>query len=85
MIGKHCAIGGGSCIQGHLKIADGVQVSGMAAIHKSITAPGLYASGTIAQENKSWLRNAMRFKQLDALFKRVNKISKKLDSIDKGK
>ncbi|MDW3095205.1 MAG: UDP-3-O-(3-hydroxymyristoyl)glucosamine N-acyltransferase [Gammaproteobacteria bacterium] len=85
VIGKHCAIGAAAGIQGHLTIADGVQVSGMTAIRKSITKPGLYSSGTAAEDNKSWLRNATRFKDLDALFKRVNGIIKKLESIDKGK
>ena len=84
VIGKHCAIGAAAGIQGHITIADGVHVSGMSAIRKSISKPGLYSSGALEQENKSWLRNAMRFKELDALFKRVNKIAKKLDSIDKG-
>ena len=85
VIGKHCAIGAAAGIQGHIKIADGVQVSGMTAIRKSITEPGLYSSGTTAQDNKSWLRNAARFKDLDALYKRVNDIIKKLESIDKEK
>ncbi len=85
VIGKHCAIGAAAGIQGHIRIADGVQVSGMTAIRKSITKPGLYSSGTTAQDNKSWLRNAARFKDLDALFKRVNDIVKKLERIEKGK
>tara|TARA_R110002096_G_scaffold296007_2_gene490399 strand:- start:778 stop:1809 length:1032 start_codon:yes stop_codon:yes gene_type:complete len=85
VIGKHCAIGAAAGIQGHIQIADGVQVSGMTAIRKSITKPGLYSSGTTAQDNNSWLRNAARFKDLDTLFKRVNDIIKKLDRIDKGK
>ncbi len=85
VIGKHCAIGAAAGIQGHIKIADGVQVSGMTAIRKSITQPGLYSSGTTAQDNKTWLRNAARFKDLDALFKRVNDIVKTLERIDKGK
>lgn len=85
VIGKHCAIGAAAGIQGHIQIADGVQVSGMTAIRKSITKPGLYSSGTTAQDNKSWLRSAARFKDLDALFKRVNDIIKKLERMDKGK
>ena len=85
VIGKHCAIGAAAGIQGHIKIADGVQISLMTKIGKSITEPGLYSSGTTAQDNKSWLRNAARFKDLDALFKRVNDTIKKLERMDKGK
>lgn len=85
VIGKHCAIGAAAGIQGHIEIADGVQVSGMTAIRKSISTPGLYTSGTTAQENKSWIRNAMRFKELDKLVKRVNSALKKIESFDEGK
>lgn len=85
VIGKHCAIGAAAGIQGHINIADGVQVSGMTAIRKSITKPGLYSSGTAAQDNQTWLRNATRFKDLDTLFKRVNDIIRRLEKIDRGK
>lgn len=84
VIGKHCAIGGGAGIQGHIVIADGVQVTGMTKISQSINKPGVYTSGTAAQENNEWLRNALRFKDLDRLVKRVNLLFKKIEEIDKG-
>ena len=84
VIGKHCAIGGGAGIQGHIEITDGVQVTGMTKISQSIDKPGIYTSGTAAQENHGWLRNAMRFKDLDKLVKRVNILFKKIEEIDKG-
>ena len=80
-IGKHCGIGGGAGIQGHIEIADGVQVTGMTKISQSITEPGVYTSGTAAQDNKAWLRNANRFKQLDHYIKRLQEIEKnKIDT-----
>ncbi len=85
IIGKHCAIGGGAGIQGHIEIVDGVQVTGMTKISQSIDKPGVYTSGTAAQENTGWLRNAMRFKDLDGLVKRVNLMLKKIEEIEKGK
>ena len=84
VIGKHCAIGGGAGIQGHIEIVDGVQVTGMTKISQSIDKPGVYTSGTAAQENASWLRNALRFKDLDNLVKQVNKIIKRIEGIEKG-
>ncbi len=85
VIGKHCAIGAASGIKGHITIADGVQISGMSAVRQSIDEPGLYSSGTVLQDIKSWLRNATRFKDIDSLYKRVNQITKKLEDLDKGK
>lgn len=85
IIGKHCAIGGGAGIQGHISIADGVQVTGMTKISQSIDKPGIYTSGTAAQDNSHWLRNAMRFKTLDNLYKNVKEIIKRLDALEKGK
>ena len=83
-IGKHCAIGGGAGIQGHIEIADGVQVMGMTKVSQSIFEPGIYTSGTVAQENKQWIRSAMRFKELDKLAKRLAILEKNL-SADKNK
>ena len=77
-IGKYCGIGGGAGIQGHIEITDGVQVTGMTKISQSIHQPGVYTSGTAAQDNKTWLRNALRFKELDRLFKRLQNLEKKI-------
>ena len=75
-IGRHCAVGGGAGIQGHIEITDGVQVTGMTKISQSIKTPGVYTSGTPAEQNNNWLRNATRFKQLDSMMKRMNKMEK---------
>lgn len=81
IIGKHCAIGGGAGIQGHIEIADGTHVTGMTKISQSISTPGLYTSGTAAQENKQWIRNAMRFKELDNMAKRLKDLEKSSQTI----
>jgi UDP-3-O-[3-hydroxymyristoyl] glucosamine N-acyltransferase len=78
-IGKHCAIGGGAGIQGHIEITDGVQVTGMTKVSQSIGTPGVYTSGTAAQDNKKWMRNAMRFKELDEVVRRLQRLEKKID------
>ena len=85
VIGKHCAIGGGAGIQGHITIADGVQISGMSVVRQSIHEPGVYTSGTAVQENSAWLRNALRFKVLNELYRKVNQVIKKVEAIEKGK
>lgn len=70
-IGKRCVIGGGVGIVGHLEIADDVCITGMSFVHKSITAPGVYSSGTPLERNQQWKKNFIRFRQLDDLSRRV--------------
>jgi UDP-3-O-[3-hydroxymyristoyl] glucosamine N-acyltransferase len=66
-IGRNCMIGGGVGIIGHLEICDGVTVSGMTLITKSITQPGTYTSGMPFMPHAQWLRNAVHLRHLDAL------------------
>ncbi|WP_252109513.1 MULTISPECIES: UDP-3-O-(3-hydroxymyristoyl)glucosamine N-acyltransferase [unclassified Halomonas] len=75
-VGKHCMLGGGVGLSGHLTICDGVQVTGMSLVTNSITEPGVYSSGTGAMNNTQWRKNAVRFKQLDEIAKRLNKLEK---------
>ncbi len=77
-IGKHCAIGGGVGILGHLKITEGVQVTAMSMVTKSIKQPGVYSSGVPLQPSQKWHKNAVRFKQLDELAKRVRELEAQL-------
>ncbi|WP_355659544.1 UDP-3-O-(3-hydroxymyristoyl)glucosamine N-acyltransferase [Halomonas salifodinae] len=75
-VGKHCLLGGGVGLSGHLTICDGVQVTGMSLVTNSIHEPGVYSSGTGAMSNAQWRKNAVRFKQLDALAKRLARLEK---------
>lgn len=78
IIGAHCMIGGGAGIAGHITIADGVQVQGRARIIGSIDKPGSYTSGTGMMETHLWRKNAVRFGQLDELYRRVVELEKQL-------
>lgn len=75
-VGKHCMLGGGVGLSGHLTIADGVQVTGMSLVTNSIHEPGVYSSGTGAMNNTQWRKNAVRFKQLDEIAKRLTRLEK---------
>jgi UDP-3-O-[3-hydroxymyristoyl] glucosamine N-acyltransferase len=66
-IGRYCLIGGGAGILGHLEVCDRVVVTAMSLVTRSIREPGEYSSGTPLMDNRSWRRNAARFRQLDAL------------------
>ncbi len=70
-IGAHCTIAGGAGIAGHLDICDGVHITAMALVTRSIDKPGSYSSGTGTMESASWRRNAVRFNRLDELYRRV--------------
>lgn len=73
-IGRYCLIGGGAGVLGHLEICDRVVVTAMSLVTRSIREPGEYSSGTPLMDNRSWRRNAARFKQLDALARRIPKM-----------
>ena len=70
-IGKYCVLGGASGMVGHLSIADGVQVSAMSLVNKSITEPGTYSSGTGQMKTSDWKRAVVRFQQLDGMARRL--------------
>lgn len=76
-IGERCTIAGGVGITGHLKITNGVHITAMSLISKSIETPGAYSSGTAMGVTRDWRKNAVRFLQLDQLFRRVTELEKK--------
>ena len=64
-------LGGAVGVVGHLEICDKVVITGKSVVRNSITEPGEYSSGTPLTDNRTWRKNAARFKQLDALARRV--------------
>jgi UDP-3-O-[3-hydroxymyristoyl] glucosamine N-acyltransferase len=65
-------------IAGHLSVADGTTITATSFVINSITEPGVYSSGTTIDDHAAWRRNAVRFRQLDQLSRRVNALEKKL-------
>ncbi len=78
-IGRHCVLAGMVGVGGSspIEIADGVVVSGMTHVSRSITETGVYSGGVLHSETRQWKRNALRFSELDALAKRVAQLEKK--------
>lgn len=70
-IGRYCLIAGGVGIAGHLEICDRVVVTAMSLVSSSIREPGEYSSGTGLMDNRSWRRNAARFRQLDKMARQL--------------
>ncbi|MCG5500070.1 UDP-3-O-(3-hydroxymyristoyl)glucosamine N-acyltransferase [Ectothiorhodospira lacustris] len=73
-IGKHCSIGGGVGIAGHLEIADGVTVTGMTLVSRSIPEPGVYSSGVPFSPAREWNRSLAHLRRLDTLSRRVKSL-----------
>lgn len=75
-IGRYCMLGGNVGVVGHLEICDKVVITGKSVVRNSIHEPGEYSSGTPLTDNRTWRKNAARFKQLDALARRILAVSK---------
>ncbi|HIM07444.1 MAG TPA: UDP-3-O-(3-hydroxymyristoyl)glucosamine N-acyltransferase, partial [Gammaproteobacteria bacterium] len=71
IVGKRCMIGGAVAISGHIQIVDDVIITGMSGVANSIKSPGVYSSGIPVTESKIWRRNIIRFKNLDAILKKI--------------
>ena len=77
-IGSRCILAGGVGVggDGPIQITDGVIVSGMTHVSRSIPKPGVYSGGVLHSGTRQWKRNALRFAELDALAKRVALLEK---------
>ncbi|MFD1007321.1 UDP-3-O-(3-hydroxymyristoyl)glucosamine N-acyltransferase [Oceanisphaera ostreae] len=78
-LGKYCIIGGAVVINGHIEICDGVTITGMSMVMRSITEPGIYSSGIPLQPNKEWRRTAARVMRIDDMHKRLHQLEKQSD------
>ncbi|KKO47373.1 UDP-3-O-(3-hydroxymyristoyl) glucosamine N-acyltransferase [Arsukibacterium ikkense] len=77
-VGRYCVIGGGVGVNGHIEIADGVQITGMSMVTRSLTEKGVYSSGIPAATNAEWRRNTARLRQVEQLFARVKQLEQQL-------
>jgi len=81
-VGKHCLISGMAGLVGHIELCDNVQISGMTVVSRSIDEPGVYTSGTGMEPHASWAKNAARFRQLDAMARRLADLEKRLKELE---
>ncbi|WP_318445620.1 UDP-3-O-(3-hydroxymyristoyl)glucosamine N-acyltransferase [Photobacterium leiognathi] len=82
-IGKYCIIGGASVLNGHIEIADGVTITGMGMVMRSIEEKGMYSSGIPLQTNREWRKTATRVHRIDDMNKRLKAVEKELAAKDK--
>ncbi|MBB4817155.1 UDP-3-O-[3-hydroxymyristoyl] glucosamine N-acyltransferase [Pseudomonas alcaligenes] len=83
-IGRNCMIAGGVGMVGHIEVCDGVFVTGMTMVTRSITEPGAYSSGTAMQPAADWKKSAARIRQLDDMARRLQQLEKRLASVTPG-
>jgi UDP-3-O-[3-hydroxymyristoyl] glucosamine N-acyltransferase len=83
-IGKHCIIGGCVAIAGHLNITDHVILTGTSVVSRSIKEPEIYSSGVGLMKNREWRKNAIRFYHLNEMAKRLKKVEKTLQELDRS-
>src|SRR5476649_556501 len=80
-IGKHCMLAGGVGLVGHIEICDGVFITGMTMVTRSITEPGSYSSGTAMQPAAEWRKSAARIRQLDDMARRLQQLEKVVEAV----
>ena len=80
-IGKYCIIGGTSVFNGHITICDGVTVSGMCMVMRSIDKPGVYSSGIPAQTNKEWRLTAARTLHINDMYHKLSELEDKVSAL----
>ena len=77
-IGRHCRIGGGAGLVGHIEVADHVTITPMSLVSRSIERAGTYSSGTSLQPAPRWRRAALRFAELDQISRRLRRLERRL-------
>lgn len=83
-IGKNCVFGGMVAINGHISVADGTMLTGMAMVTKSITQAGVYSSGIPAQTNKEWHKTNARINRLETMQKQLKSLTKEVASLSQN-
>jgi len=82
VIGRRCRLAGAVGVVDHVVIADDVLITGQTVVSRSIREPGSYSSGTALEPTRSWRRNAVRFRQLDEMARRLAALERKMADDD---
>lgn len=79
VIGADVTVGGMTGFTGHLSVCDKVHIGANALVTQSIKVPGAYLGGAGGvMKAADWRRNAVRFRQLDALARRLQALEQRL-------
>ncbi|WP_394193024.1 UDP-3-O-(3-hydroxymyristoyl)glucosamine N-acyltransferase [Pseudoalteromonas atlantica] len=81
-VGKNCQFAGLVGINGHIDICDGVILTGMSMVTKSIKEPGIYSSGMPHSTNKEWRRNIAHLRNLPEMKDRLKALETLTQSLN---
>jgi UDP-3-O-[3-hydroxymyristoyl] glucosamine N-acyltransferase len=79
-IGRYCKIAGGVGFVGHIDVADGSTFTGMSMITGHIQESGVYSSGVPLMPTREWRRSAVRFRQLDEMARRLDRLERMMET-----
>ena len=80
VIGSDVTVGGMTGFTGHLSVCDKVHIGANALVTQSITVPGAYLGGAGGvMKADDWRKSAVRFRQLDAMARRIKVLEKQLN------
>ena len=80
VIGCDVTVGGMTGFTGHLSVCDKVHIGANALVTQSITVPGAYLGGAGGvMKADDWRKSAVRFRQLDAMARRMQVLEKQLN------
>ncbi len=82
-IGSHCTLAGGVGVVGHVELNDGVHVSAMSLVSRSLNQAGVYTGGLLAMPHPQWQKNTARIKHLDATVRKLHELEKQVEALSK--
>ena len=77
-LGKNCVVGGQSGFVGHINIADGSKFGGQSGIMGSIRQENQEFMGTPIQPLRQYLVSNARFRHIDEMARKLEKLEKEL-------
>jgi UDP-3-O-[3-hydroxymyristoyl] glucosamine N-acyltransferase len=84
VIGKYCTFGGAAMVNGHIEIADHVDITAGTLVAHSIREPGRYTGYYPITRNADWERNAALLRKLPALREKIRALEKELKLLKQG-
>jgi UDP-3-O-[3-hydroxymyristoyl] glucosamine N-acyltransferase len=81
-IGAYCTIGGAAMIAGHITIADHVHVTPASPVMNSITQSGQFTALFPLTDHRTWERNAVTLRNLNALREQVKRLERLVSQPD---
>jgi len=81
IIGKHCTFGGAAMVNGHIEMADHVDITAGTLVAHSIKEPGRYTGYYPITRNAEWERNAALLRNLTTLREKIRALERALKAL----